>query len=100
MDLIITILSVVTKDLSISPRFTPYNFLSRCKLNFTYSRSHAFRYERKSTNPTLVGIELKNRTHDFRTNRCAGYLLDHSGDHYNSNTNKTIINTVNTIILY
>ena len=22
----------------------------------------------------------KNRTHDFRTNRCAGYLLDHSGD--------------------
>ena len=22
----------------------------------------------------------KNRTHDFRTNRCAAYLLDHSGD--------------------
>ena len=27
-------------------------------LNLTYSRSHAFRYERKNTNPTLVGIEL------------------------------------------
>ena len=27
-------------------------------LNFTYSRSHAFRYERKNTNTTLVGIEL------------------------------------------
>ena len=27
-------------------------------LNFTYSRSHAFHYERKSTNPTLVRIEL------------------------------------------
>ena len=27
-------------------------------LNFTYSRSHAFRYERKNTNPTLVKIEL------------------------------------------
>ena len=27
-------------------------------LNFTYSRSHAFRYERKNTNPTLVSIEL------------------------------------------
>ena len=26
-------------------------------LNFTYLRSHAFRYERKSTNPTLVRIE-------------------------------------------
>ena len=57
------------KDLPISPRFTPYDFLSRCKFNtlttrqpmvdfFTYSRSHAFRYERKNTNPTLVGIEL------------------------------------------
>ena len=69
-DLIITILPVVTKDLPISPRFTPYNFLSRCKfstlvlqlvnqwLNFTYSRSHAFRYERKNTNPTSVRIEL------------------------------------------
>ena len=27
-------------------------------LNFTYLRSHAFRYERKNTNPTLVRIEL------------------------------------------
>ena len=27
-------------------------------LNFTYSRSHAFRYERKNTNPTLVRIEF------------------------------------------
>ena len=26
--------------------------------NFTYSRSHAFRYKRKNTNPTLVRIEL------------------------------------------
>ena len=24
----------------------------------------------------------KNRTHDFRTSRCAGYLLDHSGDEH------------------
>ena len=24
----------------------------------------------------------KNRTHDFRTSRCAAYLLDHSGDDY------------------
>ena len=27
-------------------------------LNFTYSRSHAFRYERKNTKPTWVRIEL------------------------------------------
>ena len=69
MDLTITILPVVTKDLPISPRFTPYNFFiamqiqhsynsSTNGLNFTFSRSHAFRYERKNTNPTLVRIEL------------------------------------------
>ena len=68
MDLIITILPVVTKDLPISPRFTPYNFYRDASsallqlvnqwLNFTSSRSHAFRYERKNTNPTLVRIEL------------------------------------------
>ena len=68
MDLIITILPVVTKDLPISPRFTSYNFYRDASsallqlvnqwLNFTYSRSHAFRYERKNTNPTLVRIEL------------------------------------------
>ena len=43
-------------------------------LNFTYSRCHTFRYERKNKNPTS-----KNQTHDFSTRRCAGYLLDHSG---------------------
>ena len=57
---LITILPVVTKDLPISPRFTPCNFYRDASsallqlvnqwLNFTYSRSHAFRYERKNTN--------------------------------------------------
>ena len=53
----------------ISPRFAPYNFFYRDAssallqlvnqwLNFTYSRSHAFRYERKNTNPTKVRIAL------------------------------------------
>ena len=46
-------------------------------LNFTYSRSHAFRYERKNTNPTSVRLEL---TTSALTSRCAVYLLDHSGD--------------------
>ena len=80
MDLIITILPVVIKDLPISPRFTPYDFLSRCKFSTLttrqptvkfYSRSHAFRYERKNTNPTLVRIELTTSA----PSRCAGYLL-------------------------
>ena len=88
MDLIITILPVVTKDLPISPRFTPYDFLLRCKFStlttlqpmvefylFTFPRFPLRMKEQKSH----FG---KNRTHDFRTtSRCAGYLLDHSGDY-------------------
>ena len=31
----------------------------------------------------------KNRTHDFRTSRCAAYLLDHSGDERLHNTYST-----------
>ena len=61
MDLIITILSVVTKDLpTIFYRDESSALLQLVNqwLNFTYSRSHAFRYKRKNTNPTLVRIEL------------------------------------------
>ena len=69
MDLIITILPVVTKRifpslpgsrLTIFYRDASSALLQLVNqwLNFTYSRSHAFRYERKNTNPTLVRIEL------------------------------------------
>ena len=87
MDLIITILPVVTKDLHISPRFTPYNFLSRCKFSTLTTRQPMVELYlltfprfplRKTKHKFYFG---KNRTHDFRTSRCAGYLLDHSGDH-------------------
>ena len=86
MDLIITILPVVTKDLPISPRFTPYNFLSRCKFSTLTTRQPMVEFYlltfprfplRKKEHNSYFG---KNRIHDFRTNRCAGYLLDHSGD--------------------
>ena len=74
--------------LPISPRFTPSDFFtamqfqhssnsSTNRLNFTFSRSHAFRYERKNTNTTLVRIELTTSALD---SRCAVYPLDHSGD--------------------
>ena len=86
MDLIITILPVVTKDLPISPRFTPYDFLSRCKFSTLTTRQPMVEFYlltfprfplRKKKHKSYFG---KNRTHDFRTSRCAGYLLDHSGD--------------------
>ena len=86
MDLIITILPVVTKDLPISPRFTPYNFLSRCKFSTLTTRQPVVEFYlltfprfplRKKEHKSYFG---KNRTHDFRTRRYAAYLLDHSGD--------------------
>ena len=85
MDLVITILPVVTKDLSISPWFTPYDFLSRCRFsNLTTHQPMVELYLltfprfplRKKEHKSYFG---KNRTHDFRTSRCAAYLLDHSG---------------------
>ena len=73
MDLIITILPVVTKDLPISPRFTPYNFLSRCKFSTLTTRQPMVEFYlltfprfplRKKEHKSYFG---KNRTHDFRT---------------------------------
>ena len=37
MDLIITILPVVTKDLPISPRFTPYIFFIAMQVQHSYN---------------------------------------------------------------
>ena len=91
MDLIITILPVVTEDLPISPRFTPYNFLSRCKFSTLTTRQPMVEFYsltfprfplRKKEHKSYFS---KNRTHDFRTSRCAAYLLDHSGDVVNTN---------------
>ena len=86
IDFIVTILPVVTKDLPISPRFTPYNFLSRCKFSTLTTRQPMVEFYlltfprfplRKKEHKSYFG---KNRTHDFRTSRSADYLLDHSGD--------------------
>ena len=86
MDLIITILPVVTKVLPISLRFTPYDFLSRCKFSTLTTHQSMVRFylltfprfplRKKEHKSYFAG---KNRTHDFRTSRCADYLLDHSG---------------------
>ena len=84
MILIITILPVITKDLPISPRFTPYNFLSRCKFSTLTTRQPMVEFYlltfprfplRKKEHTSYSG---KNRIHDFRTSRCAVYLLDHT----------------------
>ena len=68
-----------------STRFTPYNFLSRCKFSTLTTRQPMVEFYlltfprfplRKKEHKSYFGM---NRTHDFRTSRCAGYLLDHSG---------------------
>ena len=87
MDLIITILPVVTKDLPISPRLPPCNFLSRCKFSTPTTRQPMVEFYlltfprfplRKKKHKSSFD---KNRTHDFRTSRRAGYLLDHPVGH-------------------
>ena len=66
------------------PRFTPYDFFSRCKFSTLATRQPMDEFYlltfprfplRKKKQKSHFG---KNRTHDFRTSRCAAYLLDHS----------------------
>ena len=61
-------------------------FLSRCKFSTLITRQPMVEFYlltfprfplRKKEHKSYFG---KNRTHDFRTSRCADYLLDHSGD--------------------
>ena len=98
MDLIITVLPVVTTNLSISPRFTPYDFLSRCKFSNLTTRQPMVEFYlltfprfplRKKEPKSYFG---KNRTQDFRASKCAGYLLDHSGYARNGDRWGTILN--------
>ena len=61
-------------------------FLSRCKFSTLTTRQPMVEFYlltfprfplRKKEHKSYFG---KNRTHDFRSSRCAAYLLDHSGD--------------------
>ena len=73
MDLIITILPVVTKDLPISPRFTPYVFLSRCKFsNLTTRQPMGEFYCSRTNRYDTVLNEMKNHSCDSLYKR---YLL-------------------------
>ena len=69
MGLNVATLPVITKDPPISLRLTPYVFFNRDAssailqvvnqwLDFTYSRSHAFRYGKNNINYALTRIEF------------------------------------------
>ena len=90
--IVITILPVVTKDFLISRRFTYRDASSALLqlvnqwLNFTYLLTFPrFPLRKKEHKSYIIS---KNRTHDFRTSRCADYLLDHSGDEATTACNK------------
>ena len=70
----------------LSPVHALQFFLSRCKFSTLTTRQPLVEFYlltfprfplRKKEHKSYFG---KNRTHDFRTSRCAAYLLDHSGD--------------------
>ena len=70
----------------LSPVHALQFFLSRCKFSTLTSHQPMVEFYlltfqrfplRKKEKKSCFG---KNRTHDFRTSRCAAYLLDHSGD--------------------
>ena len=67
-------------------------FLSRCKFSTLTTRQPMVEFYllafprfplRKKEHKSYFG---KNRTHDFRTSRCAAYLLDRSGDEQHRGT--------------
>ena len=77
-------------------------FLSRCKFSTLTTRQPMVEFYlltfpcfplRKKEHKSYFG---KNRTHDFRTSRCAVYLLDHSGDEC-IDTYITLLTTIRTI---
>ena len=70
----------------LSPVHALQFFLSRCKFSSLTTRQPLVEFYlltfprfplRKKEHKSYFG---KNRTHDFRTSRCAAYLLDHWGD--------------------
>ena len=70
----------------LSPVHALQFFLSRCKFSTLTTRQPMVEFYlltfprfplRKKEHKSYFG---KNRTHDFRTSRCARYLLDYSGD--------------------
>ena len=80
----------------LSPVHALIFFLSRCKFSTLTTRQPMAEFYlltfprfplRKKEHKSYFG---KNRTHDFRTSRCAAYLLDHSGDEA-ANTKPLII---------
>ena len=72
----------------LSPVHALQCFLSRCKFSTLTTRQPMVEFYlltfprfplRKKEHKSYFG---KNRPHDFRTSRCAAYLLDHSGDEH------------------
>ena len=80
----------------LSPVHALQFFLLRCKFSTLTTRQPMVEFYlltfprfplRKKEHKSYFG---KNRTHDFRTSRCAAYLLDHSGDERHKRLNRLL----------
>ena len=105
MDLIITILPVATKDLPIFPRFTPYDFLSRCKFSTLTTRQPMVEFYlitfprfplRKKEHKSYFG---KNRIHDFRTSEVCRLTTRPLGRREGKNNKRKSLVTHPTLLL-
>ena len=91
----VAILLVVTKDLPISPRFSPYDFLSRCKFSSLTTRQPTVECyllalsatDARIQNPALTRIEL---TTFALFSRCARLTSTKRLDHSGTTINKSI----------
>ena len=86
MGLNVAILPVVTKDNSHLSPVHALRFIIAMQVQHSYNSSangrilltHVLTFS--ATDARIKILLDKSRTHDFRTSRCASYLLDHSGN--------------------
>ena len=87
MDLIITILPVVTKDLPISPRFTPYEFLSRCKFSTLTTRQPMVEFYLL----TFPRFPLRKKEHKSYFGKTSALLAGETLLYYSDNKTKNTV---------
>ena len=82
----IAILPLVTKDLLVSPRFSPYDFLLRCKFSTHTTRQPIVEFCLLLTHAlALSATKTRIQINELTTSALVGvrgYLLDHSGDEW------------------
>ena len=86
INILCLVINTGPKDLPLSPRFTPNDFLSRCKFSNVTTRDPMVEFYllafpcfplRKKEHKSYFG---NNRTYNFCTSRCVGYCCGSAYD--------------------